>query len=91
MSKTAYDFSFKSIDGKPLPLSEFKGKTVVLEWVNEGCPYVRKHYGAGSMQATQGIAKADGVPTYEAADRLAERRLKAVASLVKTWPQWPNR
>ncbi|MBX6331223.1 MAG: Glu/Leu/Phe/Val dehydrogenase [Gemmatimonadaceae bacterium] len=37
------------------------------------------------------IAKADGVPTYEAADRLAERRLKAVASLVKTWPQWPNR
>jgi leucine dehydrogenase len=36
------------------------------------------------------IAKADGIPTYEAADRLAERRLKAVASLVKTWPQWPN-
>ncbi len=37
------------------------------------------------------IARADGIPTYEAADRLAERRLKAVASLVKTWPQWPNR
>ncbi|HEX6534280.1 MAG TPA: Glu/Leu/Phe/Val dehydrogenase [Gemmatimonadaceae bacterium] len=37
------------------------------------------------------IAKVEGIPTYEAADRLAERRLKAVASLVKTWPQWPNR
>src|SRR5919199_1759622 len=37
------------------------------------------------------IARADGVPTYEAADRLAERRLKAVGSLVKTWPQWPNK
>ncbi|HEU4641873.1 MAG TPA: Glu/Leu/Phe/Val dehydrogenase [Gemmatimonadaceae bacterium] len=37
------------------------------------------------------IAKAEGIPTYEAADRLAERRLKAVGSLVKTWPQWPNR
>src|SRR5581483_11607478 len=37
------------------------------------------------------IAKAEGIPTYEAADRLAERRLKAVASLVKTWPQWPNK
>ncbi len=37
------------------------------------------------------IAKNDSIPTYEAADRLAERRVKAVGSLVKTWPQWPNR
>ncbi|HEX6060169.1 MAG TPA: Glu/Leu/Phe/Val dehydrogenase [Gemmatimonadaceae bacterium] len=37
------------------------------------------------------IAKADGIPTYQAADRLAERRLKAVASMVRTWPQWPNK
>jgi leucine dehydrogenase len=37
------------------------------------------------------IARTDGVPTYVAADRLAERRLKAVGSLVKTWPQWPNK
>ncbi|MGH3495684.1 MAG: Glu/Leu/Phe/Val dehydrogenase family protein, partial [Sciscionella sp.] len=37
------------------------------------------------------IARSEGIPTYEAADRLAERRLKAVGSLVKTWPQWPNR
>ena len=37
------------------------------------------------------IARAEGIPTHEAADRLAERRLKAVGSLVKTWPQWPNK
>ena len=37
------------------------------------------------------IAKQDGLPTYQAADRLAERRLKAVGSLVRTWPQWPNK
>ena len=37
------------------------------------------------------IAKTDGIPTYVAADRLAERRLRCVGSLVKTWPQWPNK
>ena len=36
------------------------------------------------------IAKTDGVPTYVAADRLAERRLKAVNGMVRTWPQWPR-
>jgi leucine dehydrogenase len=37
------------------------------------------------------IAKTDKIPTYVAADRLAEQRIKAVGSLVKTWPQWPNK
>jgi leucine dehydrogenase len=37
------------------------------------------------------IAKSDKIPTYEAADRLAERRLRAVGAMVRTWPQWPNR
>ena len=37
------------------------------------------------------IAAADGIPTYLAADRLAERRLKSVGSMMKTWPQWPNK
>ena len=37
------------------------------------------------------IAKTDKVPTYVAADRLAEQRIKAVGNLVKTWPQWPNK
>ena len=37
------------------------------------------------------IAKTDRVPTYVAADRLAEQRIKAVGSMVRTWPQWPNK
>jgi leucine dehydrogenase len=37
------------------------------------------------------IAKTDRVPTYVAADRLAEQRIAAVGGLVRTWPQWPNK
>jgi leucine dehydrogenase len=37
------------------------------------------------------IAAQEGIPSYVAADRLAERRLKAVSTMVRTWPQWPNK
>jgi leucine dehydrogenase len=37
------------------------------------------------------LAKKEKIPTYRAADRLAERRLRAVGALVKTWPDWPNK
>jgi peroxiredoxin len=47
--------------GKPVSLADFKGKTVVLEWVNPGCPYVRKHYDSANMQATQKAATGSGV------------------------------
>jgi peroxiredoxin len=59
-AKPAPDFTAPDADGKTRSLSEFKGKTVVLEWVNEGCPYVRKHY-SGNMQGLQQAARADGV------------------------------
>jgi len=47
--------TFTAVDtnGKTVNLSDYKGKTVVLEWTNDGCPYVRKHYGSGNMQALQ--------------------------------------
>ena len=41
------------IDGKTYKLSDFKGKYVVLEWNNLDCPFVKKHYGSGNMQALQ--------------------------------------
>ena len=53
-------FTAKDIDGKTRSLAEFKGKVVVLEFVNEGCPYVKKHY-SGNMQGLQQAARADGV------------------------------
>ncbi len=37
------------------------------------------------------IARQEGIPTYRAADRLAERRLRSVGTMVRTWPQWPNK
>jgi leucine dehydrogenase len=37
------------------------------------------------------IARQEKIPTYEAADRLAERRLRAVGTMMRTWPQWPNK
>ena len=53
-------FTAKDIDGKVRSLSDFRGKIVVLEWVNEGCPYVKKHY-SGNMQGLQQAATAEGV------------------------------
>lgn len=46
---------FSAIDshGKPQKLSDYKGKYVVLEWHNQGCPYTRKHYESGNMQQLQ--------------------------------------
>jgi peroxiredoxin len=54
--------SFTAVDsnGKSRALSEFKGKTVILEWTNDGCPYVQKHYGAGNMQKVQQDTTASG-------------------------------
>ena len=47
--------AFTAVDsnGNTVNLSDYKGKTIVLEWTNDGCPYVRKHYGSGNMQALQ--------------------------------------
>ena len=55
--------AFTAVDasGKAVSLADFKGKHVVLEWVNPGCPYVMKHYSAGNMQATQKFAVDKGV------------------------------
>jgi len=54
-------FSATDASGKPVSLADFKGRTVVLEWVNPECPYVRKHYDSANMQATQKAAAAKGV------------------------------
>jgi peroxiredoxin len=54
-------FTLVDAEGVQRALADFRGRTVVLEWTNEGCPYVQKHYGAGAMQALQRDATADGV------------------------------
>jgi peroxiredoxin len=57
----APSFSLTDSHGKQVALEDFKGKTVVLEWTNHECPYVRKHYGGGNMQALQKKWTAQGV------------------------------
>lgn len=54
-------FTATDVNGRAVSLADFKGRHVVLEWVNPGCPYVVKHYGAGNMQATQKGAVDQGV------------------------------
>jgi peroxiredoxin len=54
-------FSLADSNGKAVALADFKGKTVVLEWTNHECPYVRKHYGANNMQMLQKKWTAQGV------------------------------
>jgi len=54
-------FELNDLDGKPVSLASFKGKYVVLEWTNYDCPFVKKHYSTGNMQALQQKNIADGV------------------------------
>lgn len=62
VGRTAPNFTLTDLNGQTRSLSEFKGKTVVLEWVNPECPFVMKHYDhSGNMPRTQQAATADGV------------------------------
>ncbi len=56
----APDFTGKDSNGQPVKLSALRGKLVVLEWTNDGCPYVGKWYRSGAMQALQRDAASMG-------------------------------
>jgi peroxiredoxin len=57
----APDFSLSDSKGNTQSVSQYKGKYVVLEWFNPGCPFVQKHYGSGNMQKLQQEFTAKGV------------------------------
>lgn len=61
IGQPAPNFILPDCTGKNTSLSDYKGKVVVLEWVNHGCPFVAKHYGSGNMQKLQAEAAAKGV------------------------------
>jgi len=58
---TAPDFTLTDIDGHTHRLSDYRGKIVILEWVNPECPFVVKHYESGNLPQTQATATAQGV------------------------------
>ncbi len=53
VGEPAPDFQGTDSNGKTQKLSDYRGKYVVLEWHNNGCPYVKKHYESGNMQKLQ--------------------------------------
>ncbi len=60
VGQPAPDFTATDIKGNEVKLSDLKGKNVVLEWTNQECPFVVKHYKSGNMQATQKTATEGG-------------------------------
>ena len=94
LGEPAPDFTLSDQSGKPVKLSDAKGKLIVLEWFNEGCPFVKKHYGSKNMQGLQAKYAKKGVVWYtivsskegkqghltpaEAADRLKGMASKAI-------------
>ena len=53
VGEMAPNFTGTDSNGKTHQLIDFKGKSVVLEWVNFECPFVKKHYKSGNMQSLQ--------------------------------------
>lgn len=53
VGEPAPDFTATDSNGKVVKLSDYRGKLVVLEWTNRGCPYTQKHYNSGNMQHLQ--------------------------------------
>lgn len=61
VSQPAPQFSAQDASGKTVNLADYKGKYVVLEWVNPGCPFVKKHYDSANMPTLQKDATGKGV------------------------------
>lgn len=57
----APEFSLQSVDGRTVRLSDYRGKIVVLEWINFGCPFVLNHYRGGAMPAVQAEMAGQGI------------------------------
>lgn len=61
IDKPAPTFTATTADGGTLDLATLKGKTVVLEWTNHECPFVKKHYESGNIPRLQKDAAAKGI------------------------------
>jgi peroxiredoxin len=61
IDQPAPDFTAVDSKGESVRLSDYRGKTVVLEWTNADCPFTRKHYTSGNMQGVQALAQKSGI------------------------------
>lgn len=69
IGETAPNFTATCSGGKQHDLTDLRGKFVVLEWFNDGCPFVVKHYGSGNMQALQQGLTEQGVVSLTVAGK----------------------
>lgn len=88
VGKPAPDFALKDLTGKEVKLSAFKGKTVVLEWFNPSCPFVKKAHSVGSLAGSAARHAKKGV-VWLAINSGAEGKqgfdLALNTEAVKTW------
>jgi peroxiredoxin len=79
--------AFSAVDakGKTRSLAEFRGRTVVLEWTNNGCPYVKRNYATGAMQAAQRKAAAQGAVWLTVASSPPGAQGHVTAAEAKAW------
>jgi peroxiredoxin len=61
IGQPAPDFTLSDLDGKPVKLADYKGKVVVLEWFNPGCPFVVAAHTKGSLVDAAARASKQGV------------------------------
>jgi peroxiredoxin len=90
LGQPAPAFQAQDADGRTRSLSEFRGKTVVLEWTNNGCPYVAKHYSSGNMQRLQRQATKDGVVWLTVVSSAPEMQGHLTAPQAKAWKTKAN-
>jgi len=86
---TAPAFTLKCLAGQDHSLADFKGKIVVLEWTNPGCPVVQRHYKDGLMPAAQKTAKEKGVVWLAVNSTNPEHsNYREPGELKKTYDEW---
>jgi len=73
----AFAFTLKDQDAKPVSLKEHAGKIVVLEWINWGCPFDRRHHQAGTMKRLAEKYKPKGV-VWLGIDSTKSHNVKAI-------------
>lgn len=88
VGKPAPDFALKDLAGKEVKLSSYKGKTVVLEWFNPGCPFVKNSHTVGSLVDTAARHTKDGVVWLAINSGAAGKQGAAVAENAEAAKKW---
>lgn len=85
----APDFTLLDSNGKSQQLSKYRGKTVVLEWFNKGCPFVQKHYESSNMQALQKKYVDQGIVWFSiASSAIGKEGYESPSDTNKTRAEW---